>query len=63
MKNKTYLMIAGTFLPAFTATALHMAYHKRGNFKASDLLIFALASSVGGYITAQMLKENVDATI
>ena len=56
-------MIAGTFLPAFTATALHMAYHKRGNFKASDLLIFALASSVGGYITAQMLKENVDATI
>lgn len=53
----TYLMIGGTFLPAFIATAAHIAYHKRASLKMSDLLIFAGASAIGGFMTAQMIKN------
>lgn len=57
-KNKTYLMLGGTFLPAFVGVGIAMAMTKRANVKMTDLLIFAGLSAIGGYVTAQMLKEN-----
>jgi hypothetical protein len=57
-KNKTYLMLGGTFLPAFVAVSAHLAYHKKLQLGTTDLLIFAGACAIGGYLTAQMLKNK-----
>ena len=57
-KEKTYLMLGGTFLPAFVGMGLHLAYHKRFGLKISDLLIFAGLSAIGGYMTAKIIQKN-----
>lgn len=58
MNKKIYLMLGGTFLPAFIVLGLHIAYHKRCAFKMSDLLLFAGASAIGGFVTAKMLNKK-----
>ena len=50
-------MIGGTFLPAFIGVGVAMAVTKRANVKMTDLFLFAGLSAVGGYMTAQMLKD------
>lgn len=55
-QKRTYLMTAGTLFPAFVGIIAHGMYHKRLDFKASDILIFAGLSIIGGYATAQILK-------
>ena len=56
MDKKTYIMLGGTFLPAFVGTAMNIAIQKRAKLTMTDLLIFASLSAVGGYITAKMIK-------
>ena len=55
-KSKTYLMVCGTLFPAFVLVTAKVAYDKRANLTAADLLIFAAASLFGGYLTAKILK-------
>jgi hypothetical protein len=57
MKNKTYLMLGGTFLPAFIGIGIKLAINGEPKLTAKDILIFAALSAVGGYITSQMLKD------
>ena len=55
--KKGYLMVGGTFLPAFIGVAVHRMYHKNTKLGMSDLLIFAGLSIVGGFISANMIKN------
>lgn len=55
-KSKIYLMVAGTFLPAFIAFFIYKAYRKEIRAENIDIVIFAAASVLGGFLTAKMLK-------
>jgi len=57
--EKTYMMLGGTFLPAFIAVgALSLLSKQPISAKSAKFLItFAVASAVGGYITANMIKK------
>lgn len=59
MNKKTYLMLGGTFLPAFIAVGAVSVFTKSSvNMKSAKfLLTFAIASAVGGFITAKMIKD------
>lgn len=55
----TYLMIGGTLLPAFAAVYIYSLIAKRDiSLKDVEYLsIFAIASIIGGYYTAKILKK------
>lgn len=57
--EKSYLMIAGTFLPAFLGIGLYsIATKKNISFKNSEFIIlFAAFSSLGGFMSAKMIKK------
>jgi len=55
--NKPYLMLGGTFAPAFLLVAVNIAIQKRATVKPVDFLIFTGALMFSGFITAQMLKD------
>lgn len=54
--DKTYLMIAGTLLPAFGAVYAASSFTKLN--KQATIGIFAIASIIGGFYTAQILKDS-----
>lgn len=56
--KKSYLMVGGTLLPAFIAVLVRASVKNKITFKASDIIIFAGLSVLGGYATSQMLKES-----
>ena len=60
--DKIYLMLAGTFLPAFIGiSAYSVLFKKNISMKSAEfLLIFAAMSSIGGYSTAKMIKKYED---
>jgi len=51
-----YLMLGGTFLPAFVGILSVAAYQKQLKFSGFNLLLFAGLSAIGGYYTSQILK-------
>ena len=57
--EKTYIMIGGTFLPAFIGLGVVSLVTKEAiSVKSAKFLItFAVASAIGGWITAQMIKN------
>lgn len=58
-KDKVYLMLAGTFLPAFVGVFLYSTFTKK-KISASNselLILFAALSSYGGYASAKMIKK------
>lgn len=58
MNKRTYLMLGGTFLPA-TALALAAMIYTKTDYKSGIVLgAFAIGAAIGGYYTAQLLKEN-----
>jgi len=60
MDKRTYLMLGGTFLPAFAGVIVYSIATKE-DIKLTSikiLSIFAAMSAVGGYVTAQILKED-----
>ncbi len=54
----TYLMSAGTLLPAFAGITVHEMVHKRGKYRSSDILIFAALTIAGGIFTSRLLKKK-----
>lgn len=56
--QKGYLMSAGVLAPAFLVTLGIATAKGRCKVTGFDLIIFAGVSIVGGYLTAQMLKEK-----
>ena len=56
---KTYLMLGGTFLPAFIGIGVLSLVKKQSiDLKNSQyLLVFILASAIGGYLTSKMIKN------
>ena len=57
MKKETYLMLGGTFLPAFIVLGVAMAIKKEAKLDAWDILLFTGATAIGGSITARILKK------
>jgi hypothetical protein len=57
-REKIYVMLAGSLLPAFAIVAARAAYRKSCSFDGWDLLLFAVAVSAGGYVTAKALKGS-----
>jgi hypothetical protein len=57
--DKTYLMLGGTFLPAFLAVSLgSMAMKQPISLKRTRcLVVFGVAAAVGGFITAKMIQK------
>lgn len=55
-KKKVYLMLGGTFLPAFTGVILLAAYKKQFKVDGNMLLLFAGLSAIGGALTSKMLE-------
>ena len=52
-------MLGGTFLPAFVAVGIISLITKQpvSMRSAKNLLVFGLASAVGGFVTAKMIKN------
>jgi uncharacterized membrane protein YqaE (UPF0057 family) len=59
-KSKIYLMVAGTFLPAFTVLLIRKYYTKDLTFNSLDIILFAGAAVLGGFITAKMLQQKIE---
>ena len=57
--DKTYLMIGGTFLPAFMAVGAVSLLTKTPISATSGkfILTFAIASALGGFMSAKMIKR------
>lgn len=51
-------MTAGTLLPAFVVVSLNMAIGKKAKLGMTDILLFAGASIIGGYYTAQLIHKQ-----
>ena len=56
--TKTYLMVAGTFLPAFAGIATLQMIRKNQKLDTTAIVVFAGLSVVGGYFTAKMLNKT-----
>ena len=56
--SKGYLMTSGVLAPALIGVLVHRMYHKSMVFKASDILLFAGISIVGGFLSAKMLENS-----
>jgi len=59
-KQKTYLMLGGTFLPAFISIGVLSIIRKQPiDFKSSsNLMVFIIASAIGGFATSKMIKDS-----
>lgn len=53
--DRTYLMISGTLLPAFGAVYAVSSFMKLN--KQATIGVFAVASIIGGFYTAKILKD------
>jgi len=54
-QKKTYLMLGGTFLPAFIGVIGYASVKKDFKVTGGMILLFAGLSAVGGYVTSKML--------
>jgi len=63
--NRTYLMVAGTFLPGFIAMFFLGAILGPANINKTSKLVlaFAVGSAIGGYMTAKILKKQDEETL
>ena len=63
--DKTYLMVAGTLLPAFAGVAIVNLFSKDGITakSAKYLITFGALSIVGGWFSAQVIKRAETPTI
>lgn len=57
-KEKGFLMAAGVLAPAFMATSIHIAYHKRATLTMSDLLVFSITAIVFGFVTSKIINNK-----
>ena len=54
-QKKVYLMLGGTFLPAFVGVIAYASIKKDFKVSGGMILLFAGLSAVGGYVTSKML--------
>lgn len=54
-QKKVYLMLGGTFLPAFVGVIGVASYKKEFKVNGSMILLFAGLSAIGGFITSKMI--------
>jgi hypothetical protein len=55
--NKAYLMIGGTFLPAFSGIAVLSLIRKDNKVDKTAIVVFAGLSILGGYFTAKIINK------
>lgn len=57
--KKTYLMLGGTFLPAFGAIAVLSIINKQPlELKGvKNIMVFAIAAAIGGFITSKIITD------
>ena len=56
-KEKYYLIIAGTFLPAFIGVTVLSTIRKEQYLDRNSILVFSGLSIVGAYITSKIIKD------
>lgn len=54
-QKKVYLMLGGTFLPAFVGVIGYASIKKQFKVTGGMILLFAGLSAVGGYLTSKMI--------
>jgi len=54
-QKKVYLMLGGTFLPAFVGVIGYASIKKEFKVTGGMILLFAGLSAVGGYLTSKMI--------
>lgn len=55
--KRGYLMLGGTFLPAFLGVIAVASIKKDFKITGNTLLLFAGLSAIGGYATSKMIKN------
>ena len=58
--KKNYLLVAGTFLPAFTGIAVLSLIRKHHKVDTGAVVLFGALTVAGAYLTTKMMhqKEN-----
>ena len=57
-QTKIYLMLGGTFLPAFTGLAVYQLVSKNQKLDLKAIIVFGSLAAVGGYFTAKILNKK-----
>ena len=57
-QTQAYLMVAGTFLPAFTGIAVLSLVRKNHRVDTQAVVVFAALSVAGAFLTTRMLHKK-----